>query len=395
MQGAQPEEAPSATREAAASVELPSAETSSDQPSASPTDTSTASPADDLNEGTAPLDPAVLSASAEPTIEPPHERPPGRPGRWLAFTLAVLLAFVGVVIALNGSLYSASGFVERYLDALQRRDVGSAESMAGVVRPQGTSSAALAPGALDSISDVQLRSDEVRDGGVHRIVMGYRMGGTLRESTFTVEQAPSLFGLFDDWTFQASPIVPVEIGVRNADSLTVDGASVDVTSTDAAGGSVMVAAFTPSILALGADDRYFSAEPVDVVVTGPDAAPAALTVTASAAFVDDVQEKLDAFLDECVTQQVLLPAACPFGKSIEDRVLAAPVWTMVGYPEIRIDPGVDGSWDVPATIGTAHISVPVQSLFDGTTSTLDEDVPFEVSYRITVGADRVLTINAA
>jgi hypothetical protein len=39
---------------------------------------------------------------------------------------------------------------------------------------------------------------------------------------------------------------------------------------------------------------------------------------------------------------------------------------------------------VPSTVGTAHIRVPVRSLYDGSVTELDEDVPFSVSWRVSV-----------
>jgi hypothetical protein len=42
--------------------------------------------------------------------------------RWLVLVGAVLLAFLGTV-TLNLTVYSASGFVSSYLDAVARRDV--------------------------------------------------------------------------------------------------------------------------------------------------------------------------------------------------------------------------------------------------------------------------------
>lgn len=40
----------------------------------------------------------------------------------------------------------------------------------------------------------------------------------------------------------------------------------------------------------------------------------------------------------------------------------------------------------------AHLKVKVQSLYDGSINTFDRDVPFDVSYAITVSADDQLTI---
>jgi hypothetical protein len=49
---------------------------------------------------------------------------------------------------------------------------------------------------------------------------------------------------------------------------------------------------------------------------------------------------------------------------------------------------------VPQATGEAHLIVKVQSLYDGSISTFDANVPFTVSYQITVAADDHLTITA-
>jgi hypothetical protein len=320
---------------------------------------------------------------------------PARPLRWIAFLVGTILVFGLVVAALNATLYSASGFVGRYLSALQRGDVGSAVSMPGVIVPGGAATVALTPQALDELSDVEVRADRVDAAGTHVIVVDYRMAGERRSSTFSVQRTAPLFAVFSGWRFTVSPIAAVPITVRNADSLTVDGISVEATPAEG-GGTAIVAALTPSVLTLGSGDRYFSADPLDVpVVDAAAPASATLALEASPTFVDDVQTELDDFLDACITQTVLLPAGCPFGKSIEDRVLEPPTWTIVSYPPVVIEPADDGSWTVPDTIGTAHISVRVKSLFDGTTSTLDEDVTFDVSYRISVGPSGALIIDGS
>ena len=47
---------------------------------------------------------------------------------------------------------------------------------------------------------------------------------------------------------------------------------------------------------------------------------------------------------------------------------------------------------MPTASGTAHLVVDVQSLFDGSVSTFDEDVPFEVDYLITFTGPSTITI---
>ena len=90
-----------------------------------------------------------------------------------------------------------------------------------------------------------------------------------------------------------------------------------------------------------------------------------------------------------------MPTGCPFGQSLSNRVQNAPQWTMVSDPVVSIVPGVpSGTWSVPKTPAMAHLVVDVRSLFDGTLSTFDEDVPFEVQYALTFEADDRLLITA-
>ena len=45
------------------------------------------------------------------------------------------------------------------------------------------------------------------------------------------------------------------------------------------------------------------------------------------------------------------------------------------------------SWIVPTASGSAHIAVDIRSLFDGTVSTRDESVPFDVTFALTIQPD--------
>jgi hypothetical protein len=68
---------------------------------------------------------------------------------------------------------------------------------------------------------------------------------------------------------------------------------------------------------------------------------------------------------------------------------------MASYPKLAIVPGpAIGQWQVPPTPGAAHLKVKVRSLFDGSLSTFDEDVPFTISYLITFSDSGVPTITA-
>jgi hypothetical protein len=114
---------------------------------------------------------------------------------------------------------------------------------------------------------------------------------------------------------------------------------------------------------------------------------------ANARFIAAVTAEVHRQLDACTTQTVLFPTGCSFGQSIQNRLSGSPVWTIEHYPTIRIAAGSDfGSWVIPSTPGTAHLKVGVTSLLDGSASTFDQDVPFQLRATITIGANDAISV---
>jgi hypothetical protein len=115
---------------------------------------------------------------------------------------------------------------------------------------------------------------------------------------------------------------------------------------------------------------------------------AKVDLEATDAFVAKVQAAVDAALDACTTQRVLQPGGCPFGETIVNRVVTEPTWTIVDYPDVTLVPdGRVATWRMPLTAGTAHLVVDIQSIFDGSVTTYDRDVPFTVEYEVVVLPD--------
>jgi hypothetical protein len=97
---------------------------------------------------------------------------------------------------------------------------------------------------------------------------------------------------------------------------------------------------------------------------------------------------LNAYLDACAQQHVLLPTGCPFGQSIGNRIVSTPTWSIVAYPAVSIAPTAKPrEWLMPSSTGASHLLVRVKSLFDGSVSTFDENVSFTVSVRLSLLPD--------
>lgn len=309
---------------------------------------------------------------------------------WAVVAAAVIGAFAITVGALNSTLYSSSGFVKSYLDALESKDAPAALELAGSGERNNVTGAMLESSAMSDLDAVEFVSESRFPDGVQRVVFSYVAGGKPGQSSFDVQQAGSVLGLFSNWSFATAPYSVVQLSVLNSQDFTANG--VDLSTPDQ-GSALPLVVFTPSAITVTHESTFLTAVPLLVNATQPGASVvAALDVRANSAFVDQVQGDIDGFLDTCTTQTVLLPTGCPFGQQISNRIASTPEWSMSEYPAVSLVPGAEpGSWLMPATNASARLTVDVQSLFDGTTSAFDEDVPFSVSYLVTfVGDDQVL-----
>jgi hypothetical protein len=311
-------------------------------------------------------------------------------GMWAALFALLAVSFGLVVAALNATLFSPGGFARSYLEALARHDVPGALELAGVSPTERD--VLLDRNALGRLTDIRQRSDQRLPDGTHRVEFEYRTDAGPGRTAFVLEPAGTRFGVFGSWHFAESPLAQVELTVRHDPRFDVNGLQV----VGAANEPRTYRVFTPGAYEFGHRSTFLQAEPVEVAVTEPAAvSEVRVDVAANEHFVDEVQEELDDYLDGCAEQRVLLPTGCPFGKEVANRIESEPIWEMSEYPPVTLQPAMDpGTWFMPPTDAAARLRVDIRSLFDGSVTRFDEDVPFTVSYLITFQADGGLYIEA-
>lgn len=326
-------------------------------------------------------------------VSPPEDRP-HPPRQYTVVVWAILFAllvgaFATTVLVLNGTVFSAGGFAGSYLAALQRHDLDEALSTPGVLGSTVARNDLLVPAALGGLDDIRLISDVDEGAGVHSVTYGYDLDGVAGRSTFQVESTGHRLGLFTTWSFLQSPMAILVVTPLHDASFSVNG--LDLLSGAGPGSPVPYQVLTPGKYVLDHESTYLEAQAVTVPVTTPGSITrASVDVRARASFVEQVQKEVDDFLDECTTQTVLFPTGCPFGQDLANRVESAPAWSMASYPKVAIEPGPEpGTWIIPSAQGAAHLVVEVRSLFDGTLSTFDEDVPFALSWILTIDGGQV------
>ncbi len=251
--------------------------------------------------------------------------------RWGALFVTLLILFGGTVLTFNVTLYSASGFVSSYLDALARHDVDGALSMPGVEHPDGANTTLLTPDALGPLSDYSLISDDSY-GNAH--VLRYDVhfaDGVHSEIEFAVEHTGPRMGVFSGWRFTRSPIGVLAATPLHATQFEVNG--VAVRSADGAGRPTSLQVLTPGVYTLSHSSKYLTGKNASYLAADSQSITAAeLDIQANEAFVEQVNFELAGYLDDCATQQVLQPTDCPFGQRISDRIEGLPEWSIALYP---------------------------------------------------------------
>lgn len=311
---------------------------------------------------------------------------------WSVVLVVIVGAFVGTVVILNASLYSAGGFVRNYLDALARHDAaGALELVAPNTVPSDASRELLVPTAMSKLGDIKLVSDTVDVRGMHTVLYSFEADGVAGQSSFTVQRRGTLLGLFNTWTFADNPLGTIKLTVSHGDDFTANGVDLVTPSQNAASPYLV---FTPGRYTLSHDSTYLHASPVTVSALVPGKTIAGtLDIEATSALAKMVSTQLTTFLDDCARQPVLLPSGCPFGQPISNRIVTIPAWRISAYPQVTLVAGTGRSeWVMPTTPAAAHLVVDIRSLFDGSVTTFDQDVPFQISITITIKPDGSLTI---
>lgn len=320
----------------------------------------------------------------------------------LAIVGALLLAaFAAGWASLYQQFWGPSAFVERYVSLLASGRAADALGVPGVAvdsahladagLPENASDALLRRDALTALTDIRTLGERAVDGAVE-VTVGFRAGGNEGSSTFEVAQ-DGWTGILPSWRFVESPLAVIDVTIRGSMAFDVNGFALDKRQVSPLGveapplDPVALLVFSPGLYRVSVDTAIAKTPGADVLADAPMArVPLELQAEPTEEFVSVVQERVDAFLDDCATQQVLQPTACPFGFVVQNRIANLPTWSITSYPEVTLVPDGAG-WAVPPVEAVAHISVDIRSLFDGSVRTVEEDVAFGLDAEITVLPD--------
>lgn len=312
-------------------------------------------------------------------------------GLWIKIAIAgglLVIAFVVAVGVLNQTVYTASGFVRGYLDALARHDVRAALSLAGPLPSSSANDDLLVAEVLGELERFELTA--AQSGDVHTVTVDYRADGRDGRTAFRVEQTGSVLGIFPTWGFASTPLAQLELTIKHARDFTANGVRFVAPVQDVPSSYL---AFTPGVITFAHRSEFLSAPERSIVLGMPRSQRSvAIDARANPEFERVVAQQVALYLDECVAQERLFPIGCPFGQVINDRLDSAPDWSIVAYPTIAVEPtAVPGEWHVPAVAGRVRLDVAVRSIADGEVTPFETEMDFAMNFTATfVGAREIV-----
>lgn len=287
--------------------------------------------------------------------------------------LGVVALWLAAVLIVNVTLFSATGHVNSYLRALESENFGLAASRAGLSETPNPP-----PLRGAGVENPRVVGASALANGTVAVRAEYEILGATETTVFVVEPAEPVLFFFTQWRFAQAPVSHLEFSVIGDNRVTVNSADLTITRL---GIPPRVAVLVPGHYEASLETEWLESEVATATISEVGSrTPVRLRLQPTARLVDTTTEAVEQFFDDCVDQDVLQPVGCPFGVTVDDRVLGSPEWKILDYPTVELTLGGDrASWSMAATGGIAQVTIQVQSLFDGTIEQRVDEIPFTLS----------------
>ncbi|AJT43096.1 hypothetical protein UM93_11975 [Psychromicrobium lacuslunae] len=307
---------------------------------------------------------------------------------WLFGLLFTIAAAIITIQLVNANMYGPQQAVRDYLQALQD---GDGERALGLLRANlAQASPALLDGdalkkSVEGLTDVHVANPTMLAGGRVKVSVNYQLGGEPHSTDFTLEPAGVQWMFFNKWQFVPTSLPTLEVSVVNKNQAQING--VDVTMPN---GKNTFAVLFPGSYQAGYQDKFFTAKPatetVDSAQSNPT--PIALLTEPSPELLSQVNGSLKSYLDQCASQQVLLPSGCPLSHHSVQAVSGPIDWSITEYPKASIS-AYNGGWVIAPLMVKARIQYKEQDLGTGAYSNINQEQPYGFTAKLNITGDTV------
>ena len=295
-----------------------------------------------------PQTPGIAPAVAAPAVAVAKHPMSKKTKMWLiiggvAVGLVIVLSIVFSV--LNSTTYSASATAKRYIAAIESGDFDGAN---GIAKPQVkhdqmalmSNKAAPKDGRISNAQVIK----EKANGNAKTVTISYTIDGKETTRDLKMIKRGSKALVFTEWGVAEPMTTTITVAKpKSVTALAVNGVEVNEKNTKSSTDNTWSFTVYPGTYTVSAGkSKYLTSKNAEIIANGEDSASsqsATLTVEATDALTDAIQQKVNAKLDECAKSTDFSPKGCPFSVYTygDKKNFRNFTWSISDYPEVDVD----------------------------------------------------------
>ena len=295
-----------------------------------------------------PQTPGIAPAVAAPAVAVAKHPMSKKTKMWLiiggvAVGLVIVLSIVFSV--LNSTTYSASATAKRYITAIESGDFDGAN---GIAKPQVkhdqmalmSNKAAPKDGRISNAQVIK----EKANGNAKTVTISYTIDGKETTRDLKMIKRGSKALVFTEWGVAEPMTTTITVAKpKSVTALAVNGIEVNEKNTKSTTDNTWSFTVYPGTYTVSAGkSKYLTSKNAEIIANGEDSASnqsATLTVEATDALTDAIQQKVNAKLDECAKSTDFSPKGCPFSVYTygDKKNFRNFTWSISDYPEVDVD----------------------------------------------------------
>lgn len=317
---------------------------------------------------------------------------------WAAVLVLLAVAAVSVITLVNHNVFGPGNKVKELQAHLVAGDGSAALGLLQAKVPKGNGLLLDGEGlraASSGIKDFSVGKPEPVPGSgkVVQVTASYNVQGVAKQTNYQLQSTGRNWLFFDRWEFVPSILPTVQITANTTNAVRINDLPAPLNK-----GATTVPVFTPAVINAGFETPNFEAATRGIVVTNPDAqgTKVKLRTEPTKALLKDVNGQIKKYLDDCASQQVLMPANCPMSYSTAARVRSDSIhWNITGYPKAEIV-SYNGEWVLRPLSVKTRLDLTEQNLRTGvyTERSVDDEFGFTAVLKVSTTKARVTPVSS-
>lgn len=317
---------------------------------------------------------------------------------WAAALVVLAVVAVSVIVLVNQKVFGPAQMVKELQSHLVKGEGAEALGLLNAKVPTGNALLLDGEGlkaASADIKDFTVGKPEEILGAEDtvKVEATYSIHGVEQHTTYQLRHIGRSWLFFDEWEFVPTTLPTVAISANTTNEVVVNSRRAPLVK-----GQATVPVFVPSVIDTSFATPHFMADSRGLAVTdfAKKGTEVKLQTQPTKKLQDEVNKQITAYLDDCASHQVLMPAGCPMSYSTTARVQSESIhWSIVDYPAAEIV-SFDGGWALRPLTVKARLELTEQDLRTGryTEQTIDESFGFTAALKANTTKVRVTPVSS-